>query len=196
LVSIDLTPTQAQRRQEISLRFKAALYMLLMSINPYSTQKNCEPDSDSSVDCCICISAIGPFQALFIAPCSHCFHFKCIQHVLRETIMFPCPVCRQVANLEASVSMESIADDSGFGLNVSQIAKSKSVESIQNTLHRPMLEMEMIRQTLNDPSPLTANLQGVFNFGTLEKDDENQDRDSGASQYLVNNMDVDECDLD
>lgn len=30
--------------------------------------------------------------------------------------MFPCPVCRQVANLEASVSMESLTDTFDDGL--------------------------------------------------------------------------------
>jgi hypothetical protein len=97
-------------QKEIPLRFKNALHQLMAATNPYSSHKEQDPKHDHSVDCCICISAIGPFQALFIAPCSHCFHYKCIQHILKETIMFPCPVCRQVANLEASVSMESIAD--------------------------------------------------------------------------------------
>jgi hypothetical protein len=54
---------------------------------------------------------IAPYQALFIAPCAHGYHYKCIKNLLRETHMFPCPICRQVANLEASVSMESLVDD-------------------------------------------------------------------------------------
>ncbi|RKO87810.1 hypothetical protein BDK51DRAFT_13298, partial [Blyttiomyces helicus] len=57
-------------------------------------------------DCCICIGAIGPFQALFIAPCSHCYHFKCVNSLLSQSAMFQCPLCRQVANLAASVSMD------------------------------------------------------------------------------------------
>jgi len=57
-----------------------------------------------------CISAIGPYQALFIAPCSHAFHYKCINTLLQQGYMFLCPLCRQVANLAASVSMESLVD--------------------------------------------------------------------------------------
>lgn len=112
---------------QIPLRFKAALFLLLLATNPYSTstQQSADPKQDTSLDCCICISGIGPFQALFIAPCSHCFHYKCIQHILKESIMFPCPVCRQVANLEASVSMESVSEP----LTVKQ-ALTRSMESV------------------------------------------------------------------
>ena len=96
---------------EIDQRFRKALFSLLTASNPFSSSNKCEKES-MAVDCCICLSGIGPFQALFLSPCSHCFHFKCIRHIISETgQMFPCPVCRQVANLEASVSMESLFED-------------------------------------------------------------------------------------
>jgi hypothetical protein len=47
---------------------------------------------------------MAPFQALFLAPCSHCFHYKCVTTLLGVGFMFQCPTCRQVANLEASVT--------------------------------------------------------------------------------------------
>jgi RING-like zinc finger len=126
-VEIEINPHHQLLSSQIPLRFKAALFLLLLATNPYSTstQQTSDPKQDTSIDCCICISGIGPFQALFIAPCSHCFHYKCIQHILKESIMFPCPVCRQVANLEASVSMESVCEP----LDVKQ-ALTRSMESV------------------------------------------------------------------
>lgn len=99
-----------QRRQANPTRFRAALKALLSATNPYSSHTaDDEINSKSSVDCCICLCGIGPFQALFVAPCSHCFHYKCVTPILSAGNMFQCPLCRQVANLVASVSMESFS---------------------------------------------------------------------------------------
>lgn len=58
-------------------------------------------------ECCICLYAIAPFQALFIAPCSHIFHFKCLRPILFQNYPgFSCPLCRAYSDLEASVAME------------------------------------------------------------------------------------------
>lgn len=113
-------------KRENPIRFRNALKSLLSAANPFSslekerqteTTSTSQPHSTpphhqnrSHVDCCICLCGIGPFQALFISPCSHCFHYKCIRNLLNEGYMFQCPVCRQVANLDASVSMESLCD--------------------------------------------------------------------------------------
>ena len=48
-----------------------ALNHLIAAMNPYSDDTN-QPDTA----CCICLSDMEPFQALFLAPCSHCFHYK------------------------------------------------------------------------------------------------------------------------
>ncbi|CAJ0752345.1 423_t:CDS:2 [Entrophospora sp. SA101] len=56
------------------------------------------------VDCCICLGGIGPYQALFLAPCSHVFHYKCIRPTLfSHHSGFLCPLCRSFADLEAAV---------------------------------------------------------------------------------------------
>ncbi|EGO19990.1 hypothetical protein SERLADRAFT_352334, partial [Serpula lacrymans var. lacrymans S7.9] len=72
-------------------------------------------------DCCICesppsllspsltVNVSGLFsvtirQALFIAPCSHAFHYKCIRPLLdAHESAFSCPLCRTYANLEEDV---------------------------------------------------------------------------------------------
>ncbi|CAD6898753.1 unnamed protein product [Tilletia controversa] len=61
----------------------------------------------SVTDCCICLFSVTVCQALFIAPCSHVFHYKCIRPLL--TIHHPgfsCPLCRTFADLEADVEEE------------------------------------------------------------------------------------------
>lgn len=75
------------------------------------TTESPSEDGENSTDCCICIGPIAPYQALFVAPCSHCFHFKCVSQLVSASPMFQCPLCRQVANLTASVSTESLVED-------------------------------------------------------------------------------------
>ncbi|RUO95575.1 hypothetical protein BC936DRAFT_143718, partial [Jimgerdemannia flammicorona] len=64
-------------------------------------------DPEHIEDCCICLYAIAPFQALFIAPCSHSYHYKCIRPLLQNHPGFNCPLCRTYADLEASVAIEA-----------------------------------------------------------------------------------------
>ena len=108
-VSIQYDEHLTQLQKEIPSRFKKALQQLLSATNPYSTHK--DEQHDHSVDCCICISPIGPFQALFIAPCSHCYHYKCVGYLIAQSPMFQCPMCRQVANLTASVSSDDLSSE-------------------------------------------------------------------------------------
>lgn len=65
---------------------------------------NCQDDVD---ECCICLYALAPFQALFVSPCSHTYHFKCIRPLLQSYPGFQCPICRTYSDLEASVAMET-----------------------------------------------------------------------------------------
>ncbi|KAJ3153406.1 hypothetical protein HDU86_005236 [Geranomyces michiganensis] len=103
----------AQRRKANPARFRTALKMLLAAANPFGSTSGSEENEDDTTgtDCCICIGAIGPFQALFVAPCSHCYHYKCVHSILAQSAMFQCPMCRQVANLAASVSTDSLFDE-------------------------------------------------------------------------------------
>ncbi|KAI9298048.1 SMAD/FHA domain-containing protein, partial [Neoconidiobolus thromboides FSU 785] len=54
-------------------------------------------------ECCICLSALAPFQALFVSPCCHTFHYKCIYRLLIDGPSFVCPLCRTYADLDADV---------------------------------------------------------------------------------------------
>ncbi|OAD74645.1 hypothetical protein PHYBLDRAFT_6403, partial [Phycomyces blakesleeanus NRRL 1555(-)] len=56
------------------------------------------------LECCICMYAIAPFQALFITPCSHVYHYRCIRPILNQNPPgFSCPLCRTYSDLDANV---------------------------------------------------------------------------------------------
>ncbi|RDL39557.1 uncharacterized protein BP5553_03897 [Venustampulla echinocandica] len=63
------------------------------------------PTSGSSQDCSICLGPIAPCQSLFVAPCSHTWHYKCIRVIINGPHWphFVCPNCRSVADLEAEL---------------------------------------------------------------------------------------------
>ncbi|PBP27459.1 FHA domain containing protein [Diplocarpon rosae] len=61
--------------------------------------------SGTSQDCSICLGPIAPCQSLFVAPCSHTWHYKCIRVIINGPHWphFICPNCRTVADLEAEL---------------------------------------------------------------------------------------------
>ncbi|CAG8956601.1 hypothetical protein HYFRA_00011912 [Hymenoscyphus fraxineus] len=61
--------------------------------------------SGTSQDCAICLGPIAPCQSLFVAPCSHTWHYKCIRVIINGPHWphFICPNCRSVADLEAEL---------------------------------------------------------------------------------------------
>ncbi|KAG9237717.1 hypothetical protein BJ875DRAFT_124637 [Amylocarpus encephaloides] len=61
--------------------------------------------SGTSQDCAICLGPIAPCQSLFVAPCSHTWHYKCIRVIINGPHWphFVCPNCRAVADLEAEL---------------------------------------------------------------------------------------------
>ncbi|KAF9169885.1 hypothetical protein BGX21_009604 [Mortierella sp. AD011] len=64
-------------------------------------------DASCSTDCCICLFRIASFQSLFVAPCSHVYHYKCIRPMLVSNHPgFLCPLCRTFADLEDPVEID------------------------------------------------------------------------------------------
>ncbi|MCJ1463523.1 hypothetical protein MMC07_002131 [Pseudocyphellaria aurata] len=60
----------------------------------------------AGTECSICLMSIAPCQSLFVAPCSHVWHYKCIRPILNDHKTWPsflCPNCRAVTDLEADV---------------------------------------------------------------------------------------------
>ncbi|KAG6807353.1 hypothetical protein H0H92_007887 [Tricholoma furcatifolium] len=82
--------------------------------NPATTKPHSHSQSPSQSqipDCRICLFAVTIRQALFIAPCSHTFHYKCIRPLLEaHHPAFSCPLCRTFADLEEDVEVEVEVD--------------------------------------------------------------------------------------
>ncbi|KAF2635282.1 FHA domain-containing protein [Massarina eburnea CBS 473.64] len=68
-------------------------------------KKDSDNASTHTSECSICLMSIAPCQSLFVAPCSHVWHYKCIRPILNGSTWpnFLCPNCRAVADLEADV---------------------------------------------------------------------------------------------
>lgn len=82
-----------------------------------SCESSAHQEHDADIEeCCICLYALAPFQALFVAPCSHSYHFKCIRPLLESYPGFQCPICRTYSDLEASVAVEAEEVMEKYGL--------------------------------------------------------------------------------
>lgn len=77
-------------------------------------------DSDAasvnSSECSICLNPVAPCQALFVAPCSHVWHYKCVRNLVHGPSWpnFLCPNCRFVADLEADVEPPEEEEEAGW----------------------------------------------------------------------------------
>ncbi|KAL8683883.1 MAG: hypothetical protein Q9186_000226 [Xanthomendoza sp. 1 TL-2023] len=77
-------------------------------------KKDEDATSTHSSECAICLMSIAPCQALFVAPCSHVWHYKCIRPILNDHKTYPsflCPNCRAMADLEADVDDPDAMND-------------------------------------------------------------------------------------
>lgn len=58
-------------------------------------------------ECAICLLKLEPCQALFISPCSHSWHYKCIRPIIIKSYpQFYCPNCRSMCDLETDLEDE------------------------------------------------------------------------------------------
>ncbi|OAD72550.1 hypothetical protein PHYBLDRAFT_99811, partial [Phycomyces blakesleeanus NRRL 1555(-)] len=70
------------------------------TITAFNNLQNTSNADASIEECCICLCAMAPFQALFISPCAHSYHYKCIRPLLKSHPGFQCPICRTYSDLE------------------------------------------------------------------------------------------------
>ncbi|KAF9130897.1 hypothetical protein BG015_003947 [Linnemannia schmuckeri] len=79
-------------------------------------------DAASCTDCCICLFRIASFQSLFVAPCSHVYHYKCIRPMLMTHHPgFLCPLCRTFADLEAIVEIDDPVEEQAAVQSTAQV---------------------------------------------------------------------------
>ncbi|KIW21570.1 hypothetical protein PV08_02150 [Exophiala spinifera] len=79
-----------------------------------------QPSADSnSGECSICLGSVLPCQALFVAPCAHVWHYKCIRPLLEGKNstypQFQCPNCRAYFDLTADVDIAQSDIDEWMG---------------------------------------------------------------------------------
>lgn len=80
-------------------------------------------------ECCICLFKIKVCQALFIAPCSHIFHYKCIRPLLTlHHPGFSCPLCRTFVNLDEDVEVDD-GDDEDDNLPLAEMRNPNAATS-------------------------------------------------------------------
>lgn len=71
--------------------------------NPIGDALN-NASKDELSECAICLLKLEPCQALFISPCSHSWHYKCIRPIIIKSYpQFYCPNCRSMCDLETDI---------------------------------------------------------------------------------------------
>ncbi|RKF72194.1 putative ring finger protein [Golovinomyces cichoracearum] len=131
-------------------------------------------------DCSICLSLIAPCQPLFVAPCSHTWHYKCIRMIINGPNWphFVCPNCRNVADLEAEleevhdeeweeVKIEEKSADEG---NLTELS-SQSPEFEDNS---PRANLSAKEPDPQEPEGLEANIAARYSSMNLDEPSEDQ----------------------
>ncbi|KAI9718040.1 MAG: hypothetical protein M1812_004298 [Candelaria pacifica] len=94
--------------------FNMSTHKRLRNLTKSTTpKKDGDNASMHTSECSICLMSIAPCQSLFVAPCSHVWHYKCIRPILSAPTwpQFLCPNCRAVTDLEADVDDPSAYED-------------------------------------------------------------------------------------
>lgn len=84
-------------------------------------------------------------QSLFIAPCSHVYHYKCIRPLLEmHHPGFSCPLCRTFADLEADVEVENrdaaepgVMEDIEMAMALEGVKEAHTEGSLEDRNHQP-----------------------------------------------------------
>jgi E3 ubiquitin-protein ligase DMA1/2 len=156
-------------------------------------------------DCCICkfvvflfcsclilflegLFAVTIQQALFIAPCSHAFHFKCLRPLLDNHYpAFICPLCRTFADLEADVEVDEVDDgweDPSDALRVDAAAAGAETETEGDT-STTRINTAAMRRNISAPAgsrhvPEMSRLHEEDEDGQDHTDEEMGDPDTDA----------------
>lgn len=85
--------------------FNTSAHKRLLKSAVKTKNRDSDAASVNSSECSICLNPVAPCQALFVAPCSHVWHYKCIRNLIHSPQWpnFLCPNCRFMADLEADV---------------------------------------------------------------------------------------------
>ncbi|KAI5251819.1 SMAD/FHA domain-containing protein [Aureobasidium subglaciale] len=147
--------------------------------------KDSDAQSTHSSECSICLNPVAPCQALFVAPCSHVWHYKCVRTLIYPSWpSFQCPNCRAYADLEADVEPpeeeyeSEDVDDAPKASDIEQ-PKSPAPEALP-AIESGGLEDEDLTAMMNnvsiDAASASQNLSGT---------DSSSENEAGPSQGSI-----------
>lgn len=115
-----------------------------------------------------------PCQSLFIAPCSHTWHYKCIRPIIQsEYPAFLCPNCRAVADLEEDIEEPESWDN----------------ESAQDEAVEPQAEAGPSNSNANVIAPAVepgmVEAQAAHTIPILEEDNDDDGADHDQTQLSL-----------
>ncbi|KAF3294920.1 hypothetical protein TWF132_002834 [Orbilia oligospora] len=180
-------------------QFNVAAHRRIQNLGKPSVNKGTGSDSHAG-ECAICLLNIAPCQPLFVAPCSHVWHYKCIRPIIETTYpILSCPNCREIADLEADIEeptdenwedLDKVKDDSanespGKADDAVQLATGEQVEDRAKT---PQPEDPAATATETAPMhiPLPAVDTLVTNGGDAATDPANQTPRNNAGPFVLN----------
>lgn len=141
-----------------------------------------DPTKHPHTECCICLSALYTKQTLFIAACSHTYHYRCIAPLLRGK-GFSCPLCRQESDLQESLwSLDEDSDDEKLG-STAGIKDQEKVDITAGNSERGS------NPSLHRPATVGASSEGAPEDITTSQDDlQRSDADIDATDRLTQEL--------
>ncbi|KAJ1918612.1 hypothetical protein H4219_002485 [Mycoemilia scoparia] len=157
----------------------------------YGEGGSCGEFGSENNECCICLYPMIAFQALFVAPCSHCFHFKCIKPILFTSTGLNCPLCRTYADLEASVTVDENENEAGSsdavaGAIQSNVSPNRNYESGQQIQLIDSIVPHLSAESTNALNSDNTDLRNATGIASGSNDngstvDRNNNNHTGAS---------------
>ncbi|WPH02152.1 Hypothetical protein R9X50_00500700 [Acrodontium crateriforme] len=138
--------------------YNTSAHKRLLEFSQSQQQSNGSANTPASKngECAICLMSIAPCQALFVAPCSHVWHYKCVAKLINGPHYpnFICPNCRFIADLEAEVDLPD--EYEGFE-EIEAVDENDASKSSQNDENN--LPAEANESTSSDGAPLAGPVE-------------------------------------
>ncbi|PNS19365.1 E3 ubiquitin-protein ligase DMA2 [Sphaceloma murrayae] len=166
-------------------QFNTQTHKRLRNLASASTRKDSDTASVNSSECAICLNPVAPCQALFVAPCSHVWHYKCIRTLIYpDWPAFQCPNCRAYADLEADVEPADMDSEYEIAEALRQSERDAAGAGSSSEDNRPAdLQHSTTRRTL-------INGSGSGSGSDADMNDEADDMDESAIANAMNSASI------
>ncbi|KAK6533466.1 hypothetical protein TWF694_002405 [Orbilia ellipsospora] len=178
-------------------QFNVAAHRRIQNLGKPSINKAAGAESHAG-ECAICLLNIAPCQPLFVAPCSHVWHYKCIRPIIEQNYpILPCPNCREIADLDAEIDegtdenwedLDKAKGDSaneGNGKSGDGTAQLTSAEQAEDRAKTPQpTEEEVNAET--EPMHIPLNNLSIVSNGDMMPDPQNQTPRNNAGPFVLN----------